>query len=181
MLKQFMLSPPYFPHYQSIKFSWWRKPGPMRGGPTPWAEFKGSQCWGGPIQDWLIHSRGEKNITLLIPKTISISFDTSVQSHFHGQPHHCLVCSNSSALVLNNLENIKGAGQSGNQITANVNQGLGGWRNGQGAGSPFRCFNQKFPRPPPTRTVISNSNAHSHQGKCAESRSGLTAAPNTYT
>ena len=124
MLKQFMLSPPYFPHYQSIKFSWWRKPGPMGGGPTPWAEFKGSQFWGGPIQDWLIHSRGEKNITLLIPKTISISFDTSVQSHFHGQPHHCLVCSNSSALVLNNLENIKGAGQSGNQITANVKQGF---------------------------------------------------------
>ena len=104
-----------------------------------------------------------------------------MQSHFHGRPHHCLVCSNSSALVLYYLENIKGAGQSGNQITANVNQGLGGWRNGQGAGSPFRCFNQKFPRPPPTRTVISNSNAHSHQGKCAESRSGLTTAANTYT
>ena len=32
---------------------------------------------------------------------------------------------NSSALVLYNLENIKGAGQSGNEITANVKQGLG--------------------------------------------------------
>ena len=126
-------SPPYFPHYRSIKFSWWRKPGPMRG---PWAEFKGSQFWGGPIQDWLIHSRDGKTqffyITLLIPKTISISFDTSVQTHFHGRPRHSLMCSNSSALVLYNLENIKGTCQSGNQITANVKQGFGmnGWQNG---------------------------------------------------
>ena len=49
----------------------------------------------------------------------------SVQSHCHGQPHHCLVCSNSSALVLYNLENIKVTCKSGNQITANVKQGLG--------------------------------------------------------
>ena len=47
-------------------------------------------------------------------------------------------------------------------ITANVKQYrvwvLGGW-NGQGASSPFRCFDQKFPRNPQTRAVINNSTA----------------------
>ena len=38
-------------------------------------------------------------ITLIIPKTISISFDASVQSRCHGQPHHSIACSYSSALV----------------------------------------------------------------------------------